>query len=69
MGFNLGFKGLMSEPWLMQLVVGVPTRRPGFNSRPFIVGLILDEVALGQGFLRVIRFLAVSIIPSVLHFK
>jgi len=53
----------------MQLVVGVPTRRPGFNSRPVLVGLILGEVAMGQGFLRVLRFFAVSVIPPMLNSK
>jgi hypothetical protein len=59
----------VSESWPMRLVVGVQTRRPGFNSRSVLVGLTLGEVALGQGFLRVLLYLAVSIIPSVLHSK
>ena len=33
------------------------------------MGLILGEVALGKGNLRVLWFLAVTIIPSVLHSK
>ena len=53
----------------MQLVVGVPTRRPGFSSIPVLVRLILGEVAMRQEFLRVPRFFAASIIPPMLNSK
>jgi hypothetical protein len=42
-------------------------RRPGFAPRLFHWGYVGDKVALGQSFLRVIRFSPISIIPSLLH--
>jgi hypothetical protein len=41
--------------------------RPGFASRLFHVGSVVGKVALGQVFLRVLRFSPVSIIPPLLH--
>ena len=37
-------------------VSGFSTRRPGFDSRSFHVRFMVDKVALGQVFLRVLRF-------------
>jgi hypothetical protein len=45
----------------------LPTAEPGFNPRPIPMGFVVDEVALGQVFLRVLLFLSIIIIPSVLH--
>jgi hypothetical protein len=46
----------MAVPWLKRLVLS--PRRPGFA---------VDKVALGQVFLRVIRFSPASIIPPLPH--
>jgi hypothetical protein len=49
------FQNIGPVPWLRRLVLGLLPRRPGFNSRPFHVGLALDKVALGQVLLRAFR--------------
>jgi hypothetical protein len=54
-------------PWLRELVAGLPPRRPGFASGSVHVRFMVDKVALGQVFLRVLRFSPVSIIPPGLH--
>jgi hypothetical protein len=56
-------------PWLRRLVAGLPQWRPGFDRGSFHVGLVVDKVALGQGFPRVFRYSSVSFIPPVLHNK
>jgi hypothetical protein len=43
-------------PWLRRLVVGLPPRRPGFDPGSVHVGFVVDKVALGQVFPRVLRF-------------
>jgi hypothetical protein len=43
--------------WLRWLVAGLSTRRPGFDPRSVHVGFVVDKVALGQVFLRVVGFL------------
>jgi hypothetical protein len=50
-------------PWLRSLVAGLSPRRPGFAPRSIHVGFVMDKVALGQVFLRVLRFSPVNIIP------
>jgi len=42
-------------------------REPGFDPRPVQVRFVVDKVALGQAFLRVLRLIHVSIIPQLLH--
>lgn len=37
-------------------VAGFSQRRPGFNPSPVSVGFVVDKVALGQSFLRMLRF-------------
>jgi len=37
------------------------------DSRPFYVGFVVDKVALGRGYVRVLRFCPVSIAKSVIH--
>jgi hypothetical protein len=49
-------------PWLRSLVAGLPRRTPG----SIHVGFVVDKVALGQVFLRVLRFSPVNIIPPSL---
>jgi hypothetical protein len=43
-------------PWLRQLVAGFSSRSPGFAPGPVHMGFVVDKVALGQVFLRVLRF-------------
>jgi hypothetical protein len=49
-------------PCLRQLFVGLSPLRLWFESGPVHVGFVVDKVALGQIFLRVLRFFTVSII-------
>jgi hypothetical protein len=49
--------------WLRRLVAGLSLRRPGSVH----VGFVVDKVALGQVFPRVLRFSPVNLIPPVLH--
>jgi hypothetical protein len=48
-------------PWLRSLVTGLSPQRPGFASGAIHVGFVMDKVALGQVFLRVLRFSPVNI--------
>jgi hypothetical protein len=43
------------------------SRRP-FDHGSVHVGFVVDKVALGQGFLLVLRFFPVSFFPPVLHY-
>jgi hypothetical protein len=56
--------GTRAVPWLRRLVAGLSPRRPVFAPKSVHVGFVVDKVALGQGFLRVLRFSPVSIVPS-----
>jgi hypothetical protein len=56
-------------PWLRRLVAGLSPRRPGFDPGSVYVGFVVDQLALGQVFPRVLRFFPVSFIPPVLHYK
>jgi hypothetical protein len=55
-------------PWLRRLAAGLPPRRPGFDPGSVHVGFVVDKVALGQVFPRVLRFSPVNYIPPVLHY-
>jgi hypothetical protein len=56
---------LRAVPWLRSLVAGLSPRRPGFAPGSIHVGFVVENVALGQVFLRVLRFSPVNIIlPS-----
>jgi hypothetical protein len=57
----------MHVPWLRWLVAGLSLLRPGFASGSVHVGSVVDKVALGQVFLRVIRFSPVNITPLWLN--
>jgi hypothetical protein len=46
----------MAVLWLRRLVAGLPLRRPGFDPGSVHVGFVVDKVALGQVFLRVVGF-------------
>jgi hypothetical protein len=58
----------MAVPWLRRLVAGLPPRRSGFDPGPVHVGFVVDKVALGQVFPRVVRFSPVDFIPPVFHY-
>jgi len=49
-------------PWLRQLVARLSARRHGFSPSSLHVGIVVKEVSLGQGFLRValLRFSAIN---------
>jgi hypothetical protein len=47
---------LKAVPWLRSLVAGLSPRVPGFAPGSIRVGFVADKVALGQVFLRVLRF-------------
>jgi hypothetical protein len=53
-------------PWLRSLVTSLSPQRAGFAPGSIHVGFVVDKVALGQVFLRVLRFSLVSIIPPSL---
>jgi branched-subunit amino acid transport protein len=54
-------------PWLKRLVAGLLSRKPGFTPGLIHVGFVVDRVALGQVFLRVLQFSPANIIPPLLH--
>jgi hypothetical protein len=58
----------MAVPRLRRLVAGLSPRRYGFDPWSFHVGFVLDKVALGQVFPRVLRFSPVNVILLVLHY-
>jgi hypothetical protein len=47
---------------------GLSPRRFGFDPGSVHVGFVVDKVALGQVFLRALRFSPASLIPPVLHY-
>jgi hypothetical protein len=51
-------------PLLRRLVAGLSQRRPGFDPRAVDVGFVVDKVALGQVFLKELRF---SPVPCQFH--
>jgi hypothetical protein len=53
----------------MQFLAGPSPRRPGFDPGSIHVGIVVDKVALGQVFPRVLRFSPVNLIPPMLHYK
>jgi hypothetical protein len=58
----------MAVPWLRRLVAGLSPRRSGFDPGSVHVGFVVDKVALGQVFPRVLRFSPVNFIPPVLYY-
>jgi hypothetical protein len=54
-------------PWLQRLVAGLPPWRPEFAPGSVHVGFVVDKAAVGQVFLRVLRFSHANIIPPLLH--
>jgi hypothetical protein len=47
---------IKAVPWLSRLVAGLSPRRPGFDPGSVHVRFVVDKVALGQVFLRVVGF-------------
>jgi hypothetical protein len=54
---------ILAVPWLRSLVAGLSPRRPGFAPGSIHMGFVVDKVALGQVFIRILRFFPVYIIP------
>jgi hypothetical protein len=50
-------------PWLRWLVTGLSLQRTRFAPGSIYVGFVVDKVALGQAFLRLLQCSPVSIIP------
>jgi hypothetical protein len=53
--------------WLWRLVAVLSQQMPKFNPEPAHVSLVVDKVAMGQGFPQVLRSSPVSIIASIVH--
>jgi hypothetical protein len=53
----------MAVTWLRRLVASLSPQRPRFIPGSVNVGFVVDKVALGEVFLRVLRFFPVHIIP------
>jgi hypothetical protein len=49
-------KNICAVPCLRPLVARLSLRRPGFEPGSIHTGLVVDKVALGQVYLRVLRF-------------
>jgi hypothetical protein len=62
--WSLKAKGV---PWLRRSVDGLASRRPGFDPSSIPVGFVVDELALQQLSVRVLRFYPVDIIAPLLH--
>jgi hypothetical protein len=58
---------IKTVPWFRRLVAGLSPWKPGFDPGSVHVGFVVDNVALGQVFPRVLRFSHVNFIPPVLH--
>jgi hypothetical protein len=68
---NSWWNSYLTIKWLSglsRLVAGLPPRRPGFDPGLVHVGFVVDKVALGQVFPRVIRISSVNFITPVLHY-
>jgi len=52
-------------PWLRRLVTGLSPWRPGFDSRSVHEKFVVEEVALGKGFRRILPLSPVSIITPM----
>jgi len=57
----------MVVPWLWRLIASLSPQVPEFDPRPVRVTFMVGRGALGQVFLRLIRFFPVSVIPPVHH--
>jgi hypothetical protein len=57
----------MAVPWLKEFVTDLLPQRPGFDPRLVHVGFVVDEVALGQVFLKVFPCHCHSTTPYLIH--
>jgi hypothetical protein len=55
-------KGLRNaeKPWFMRLVAGLSPLRPGIDPMSVHVGFVVDRMAMGQVFFRLLNFSPVS---------
>jgi hypothetical protein len=60
---ELSMRTSMAVPRLKRLVASLSRPRSGFVPGPVHVGFVLEKVALGQVYLRVLRFPPGNIIP------
>ena len=58
---------VLAVSWLRRLVVGLSSRRPGFDLGSFHVRFVVDELDLGQVFVRVLPSSPLSITQPMLH--
>jgi hypothetical protein len=58
----------MAVPGLRRSVAGLSPRRAGLDSGSVHVGFVVDKMAMGQVFPRVLMFSAVNFVPPVLHY-
>jgi len=68
--YNLhNFRTSKAVPWFRPVVAGLSPRRTGFDTTSVRARYVMDKVALGQAFLRVIlpRFSPIIIISPKLH--
>jgi hypothetical protein len=56
-------------PWLRRLVAPLTPLTPGFDPGSVHVRFVVDKVALGQGFPRILWFYPVNFILPVVHYK
>jgi hypothetical protein len=54
--WSLGKFQNQAVPWLRRLVASLSPRRPGFDPGSVHVRFVVDKVALGQFFLRIVGF-------------
>ena len=59
---------VLAVPRLRRLVASLSSRRPGFDPGSVHVEFVVDKVAVGQVFPRVLWFSAVIFISPVLHY-
>jgi hypothetical protein len=59
--------GLQTLPLLRQLVAGLSSRIPVIDPRSVHVGSVVEKMAMGQVFLRILRYYPVCIILAMLH--
>jgi hypothetical protein len=61
-------KPVVAVPRLRLLAADLLPRRPGFDPGSVHMVFVVDKVALGQVFPRVLRFFPVNFIPPVFHY-
>jgi hypothetical protein len=54
-------------PWFTWLVAGLSPRSPGFDYRPVHMIFVVNKVAMGCVFLRLLQYISIDIIPPMFH--